>query len=200
LILVNYLNKLVAFPKRGVFMKTLIVYTHPGTKGHCSTILEAVKDDLSSCSVLDLYEMKFDPVLTEEELKMTPKPKFKGIQQKIKNADKLIFIYPHWWGGMPAVLKGFFERVFTHGFAFKFKGKMPKPLLEGKEAIVFKTTGGPTIMHKLIGNRDSKIIRKEILGFCGIKTRVIQIGSCWKLNEKKAKKIKRIVNKELSQE
>lgn len=178
-------------------MKTLVVYAHPEVRGHCSTILEAVKDNLSSCSVLDLYEMGFDPVLKEEELKMAPKPKFKGIQQKVKNADKLIFIYPHWWGGMPAILKGFFERVFTHGFAFRFKGKMPKPLLNGKEALVFKTAGGPKIFHLLMGNRDSKVIRKEILGFCGIKTKVVLIGGCWKLNDRKVSRIRRIVAKSL---
>ena len=177
-------------------MKTLVIYVHPEAKGHCSTILDNVKKNID-CEVLDLYKMKFDPVLTKEEYKMTPKPKFKGIQQKIKKADKLIFIYPHWWGGMPATLKGFFERVFTHNFAFKFEGKMPKPLLKGKKALVFKTTGGPTFFHLIMGNHDSKIIKSEILGFCGIKTKIVQIGGCWKLNKEKKKQIKNIVDDKL---
>ncbi len=187
-------------------MKTLIIYANPKEKGHCRAVLEEVEANLESESyeVLDLYHMNFDPVLKKEDFTEDGHIKTseysKPIQNKITACDRLIFIYPHWWGGMPAILKGFFERVFTEGFALKFEGKMPKPLLKGKQALVFKTTGGPTFFHLFFGNRDSNIIKKEILKFSGIKTKVVQIGMCSKLDDKKRLQIKRMVKKALISE
>ncbi len=178
-------------------MKTLVIYAHPEHKGHCSTILDNVKKNID-CEILDLYKIKFNPLLTPQEYAIKPKVMFKGIQQKIAKADNLIFIYPHWWGGMPAILKGFFDRVFTHGFAFKFEGDMPEGLLTNKKAIVFKTYGGPFIFQLLMGNHDAHVIKNDILGFCGIKAKVYPLGGCKKLNKEKKDKINVMVEKALS--
>ncbi|QQE78849.1 NAD(P)H-dependent oxidoreductase [Alicyclobacillus sp. SO9] len=58
-------------------------------------------------------------------------------------ADHLIFIYPVWWYGAPAVLKGFFDRVLAAGFAYEYKGLPPKGLLRGKSAWVMYTIDSP---------------------------------------------------------
>jgi NAD(P)H dehydrogenase (quinone) len=184
-----------------VIVKTLIVYANPKEEGHCRAILKELKSSIDDYDVMDLYKMKFNPVLGKDEFTKYGHVKagknIKDMQSRIRKVKKLIFVYPHWWGGMPAIMKGFFDRVFTEGFALKFKGKRPKGLLKGKTALVFKTSGAPVFIHKFMGNRDANMIKKEILGFCGIKTTVVQIGMCTELNDKKVNKIKKKVKKSL---
>lgn len=178
-------------------MKHLIIYAHPGGEGHCSAILEQIKTNITDYEVLDLYKMKFDPVLTQEEIiNQKPTKKNKNIQLTINKTKKLIFIYPGWWGGMPAILKGFFDRVFTVGFAFERTGSFPTPLLKGKQAIVFITTGGSRLLYLLMGNRYVNSI-KDIMRLVGIKTKVFHIGRCKKLTREKRIQIKNIVKKAL---
>lgn len=205
-------------------MKILVIYAHPDSDGHCSTILSEVKHHLdknkSDYEVMDLYKINYDPVLTEKELYGAKDKELnnvnKEMQKKISEADKLIFIYPVWWNSMPAILKGFFDRVFISGFAFRYKPLIPTkirahllryafvarfdygvpiPLLKGKKAIVFLTTGAPKIAFFITGNRFKKIIKKDILGFFGIKTRVYHIDNCRKLNKYQIEKIKKIVKR-----
>jgi NAD(P)H dehydrogenase (quinone) len=154
-------------------MKTLIIYTHPKSQeSHSSTILHEVKSILKEKNyeydVVDLYEINYDPVLETDELYSASPCKTrkeeKEFQEKISQADKLIFIYPVWWGTMPAMLKGFIDRVFTSGFAFKYDDKgLPKGLLKGKEAIVILSTGVPKIASIITGSRFKSHIQKDIL-------------------------------------
>jgi len=190
--------------KINIKMKTLIIYAHPETKGHNPLILKQVKAKLDAKNkdyeILDLYKMKYDPILHKEEHytqgNTVISKQNKEIQEKIKQSD-LIFIYPVWWGTMPAILKGFFDKVLTPGFAYIFKGKMPTPLLKGKKALVITTVGAPNFFYLLTGNRPKKIISKNILKFCGIKTKVFQIDNANKLNKEQEQKIKKAVNKGL---
>jgi NAD(P)H dehydrogenase (quinone) len=183
---------------------TLIIYAHPETKGHCSAILEEVTANLKQKSadfeVIDLYKIKYDPILHEEELYTSENHNVskenKIFQEKISAAEHLIFIYPVWWADMPAILKGFFDRILTSGFAYKYVNGMPKGLLNGKTATAFITSGAPAFVIKFfLGNRPAKIIRQDIMKFCGIKAKVVQIGRCTKLDDKKAAEIRNIVRK-----
>jgi len=100
---------------------------------------------------------------------------------------------------MPAMLKGFIDRVFTSGFAFKYNTKgMPQGLLKGKKAIVILSTGAPKIASIFIGDRFRKHIAKDILGFCGIETKVYQVDNARELTETQKKKIKNIVNEAIN--
>jgi len=183
-------------------MRTLIIYGHLHKNGYCGHILKEVirhfdqkKEDYD---YLDLYEMNYDPrvaalnpddsVITNDE---------DHVLQKMFKNKRLIIIYPIWWGVMPAILKGFFDRTLTVGFAFKYKGKIPKGLLKNK-AIVFQTMGGPRFLIRLMGNRPKKNISKDILGFCGISSRVYQFGSCTGVQKAKIKEISQVVNSVLS--
>jgi NAD(P)H dehydrogenase (quinone) len=179
-------------------MNTLIVYAHPGHAGHHGYFLDQIKTILDNkkivYEVLDLYALNYDPILKIEELGSRTAHKISEVtldyQEKVKNADKLIFIYPTWWQGMPAILKGFFDRVFASGFAFVYKGGLPVALLKGKKAAVFSATGGPKIINKfLIGDRGMKIIVKNILGFCGIKAKGFSVGSARELTDGHKKQI-----------
>ncbi|HIH32597.1 TPA: NAD(P)H-dependent oxidoreductase [Candidatus Woesearchaeota archaeon] len=209
-------------------MKYLIIYAHPDSEGHCSTILSEVKKRLDEkkdeYEVIDLYKIKYDPVLTEEELYGVKQRKLtninKQMQEKISKAERIILIYPVWWNSMPAILKGFFDRVFTSGFAFRYKPVIPSmirtkllmrwafvtkfdygipvPLLRGKEAIVFLTTGSPKIAFFINGNRFKKVIKRDTLGFFGIKTKIYHIDNCRALNKYQIAKIKKNVKRAIN--
>jgi NAD(P)H dehydrogenase (quinone) len=187
-------------------MSTLIIFAHPENEGHNSAILAEVLSFLDkkkeTYELLDLYKQNFDPILKKEELYTSGQRNISkevlDIQEKIKNNPHLIFIYPIWWGTMPAVMKGFFDRVLTSRFAFVYEKGFPKGLLKNKAA-VFATSGAPILVSRIFqSGRSSKLISNDILGFCGIKNRVFQLGNANadKL-EKNKKKIISLVKKGL---
>jgi len=185
-------------------MKTLVVYAHPDHESHARYTLELVEEKLkaknSEYEVLDLYKMNFNPVLSYEQMyesktKGTPKD-VEDMQKKIAESSQLILIYPIWWNEMPAILKGFMDKILTPGFAYKYVNKIPRPLLKGKSAIAFVTTGSPKIASWIfLGNRFKKILAHDTLGFCGIKTRVYHTDNAFEFNDKQKEKIRKNVNR-----
>ncbi|MDD3178165.1 MAG: NAD(P)H-dependent oxidoreductase, partial [Candidatus ainarchaeum sp.] len=102
---------------------------------------------------------------------------------------------------IPSILKGFFDRVFTPGFSHKFISKLNfNQLLKNKKASVICTTGAPKIAYSLgFANRGIKNIKKDILGFCGIKSKIYVIGNCTnQIDEKKKKEINKIILKAIN--
>ena len=92
-------------------------------------------------------------------------------QQKIKWANHIVIIYPVWWGSVPAVLKGFFDRVFLPGFAFKKRegSLFWDRLLKGKTARIISTLDQPTWFYSLVNGAPSdKAVKRMTLNFCGI--------------------------------
>jgi NAD(P)H dehydrogenase (quinone) len=184
----------------------LIIYAHPNRLGHCGHLLEQIekrlKEKNKEYEVLDLYRMNFDPVLKNEE-HYTSGGHFVTaenveIQEKIKNNDRIIFIYPTWWNSAPAILKGFFERILVSGYAYKYINSIPRGLLTDKKAAVITTTGGNIILEKLfLGSRTLKIVVKDTLGFCGINAKGFMIGSSTKLTESQKNKIRKKAEKAL---
>ncbi|MBL7056308.1 NAD(P)H-dependent oxidoreductase [Candidatus Woesearchaeota archaeon] len=180
-------------------MRTLIVYAHPQTKGHCPLILEGIenwhKQHQIDYEVIDLYRIKYDPVLHEEEHYTAGNREIseqnREFQQKISETTKLIFIYPMWWGYVPAILKGFFDRVFTSNFAFRYEGNKPIAMLKGKKAALLVTSGGPKIIYKLLLDMPNTLIKLIVFRFCGIKSKVFQVDKARILNDTQVKKIKK---------
>ena len=107
-------------------MRVLLVFAHPDKeKSHNAIVLREVRSFLDSrriqYSVIDLYAEGFDPVMPHEEWdERHLRPDVKKYQEMVRESERLIFIYPVWWYTYPAVLKGFFDRVFTSNFAYNF--------------------------------------------------------------------------------
>lgn len=193
-------------------MKTLIVFAHPGPARHNHQVLEDVKnwheERKLEYEILDLYAMKYDPILKTEELythgNRTVSKQNKEIQKKISETNKLVFIYPVWWNNMPAILKGFFDRVFTPRFAFTFRKVIgnftaPKALLKGKKATIFISSNSPRLIFWLIlGDRARKVVCKDTLRFAGIKSKVWQLSRAEKpMDKKELKRTQNLVNRGL---
>ncbi len=188
-------------------MNILIIYAHPPGEGHCYALLDILTMELTKrkqkYEVLNLYKMNFDPVLKANELITDKKASklskdIKAIQYKMKES-KLIFIYPTWWNNMPAILKGFVDRVFTNNFAYTFKNDRPQGLLKGHKAAVFCTRGAPLFIADLIGGaRATKVLINDTLKFCGFSAKAFRIGNAMQeMNPKIIHKIKKTVEKGL---
>lgn len=130
-------------------MKYLVVYAHPSPKSFNHAILETIADELKKRKkdfiVRDLYKIGFNPVLSTKDLSAiqndaVPKD-IKKEQNYISKADTLIFIFPIWWSAMPAMLKGYIDRVFSLGFAYDITEDAVVGLLKGKKVFLISTTG-----------------------------------------------------------
>jgi NAD(P)H dehydrogenase (quinone) len=159
-------------------MKYLIIYAHPSPKSFNHAILERVekvlKDSGQSYEVRDLYALKFNPVLDRKDLDLLLEGKIvkqvEAEQRYIKESDVLIFIYPVWWFAMPAIVKGYIDRVFTQGFAFSMDGERLEGLLKGKKVVIINTTGAPRDALVKTGYEDAmkKTADIGVFEFCGM--------------------------------
>jgi putative NADPH-quinone reductase len=104
-------------------------------------------------------------------LQRRPPPDIREAQEKIQWADHLVILYPLWLGGMPGLLKSFFEQVLRPGFAFDAaKGKgLPRKLLKGRSARIIVTMGMPAFFYRWYFRAHSlRSLERNILAFCGI--------------------------------
>ncbi len=92
--------------------------------------------------------------------------------EKIKWAEHLVWIHPVWWGGLPAISKGFIDRLFLSGFAFQYRVNSVwwDKLLKGKTAHIITTLDQPSWYYWLVFGRPSvNQLKKSTLEFCGVK-------------------------------
>lgn len=160
-------------------MKTniLLILGHPSENSYCNALLDAYQKGAEKsgaiCKVLYISRLKFDVNLSdgykqgeamhlEEDLLIS--------QELIKWANHIVLAYPNWWGFMPAITKGFIDRIFLPGFAFKYQtGKLfPEKLLTGKSMRLLVTMDTPKWWFYLIYRASQYHILKNIVfGFVG---------------------------------
>lgn len=160
-------------------MKILVVCAHPSEDSYNMAVRAAFYEGLTAAGheydELDLYKEKFDPVITASELKGELSDQIKGYQERIRQADCLAFIFPVWWYRCPAILEGWFDKVMTPHFAYKYKKgpfgiDVPVGLLPVKKGIVIETYGGPGWYYKLLRcTMPWKRLKLGVLNFCGLK-------------------------------
>lgn len=160
-------------------MKSMIIYTHPNPNSFNHAILETVQSGLQAKGhevvVRDLYAMDFEPVLRGSDLQgfrsgAIP-PDILAEQEHIRATDLFVLMYPIWWTGLPAMLKGYIDRVLSYGFAYQYgEGGNVVPLLTGKKALLISTHGTPKEIYDQIGMTEAlkQTADKGIFEFCGI--------------------------------
>ena len=174
----------------------LIINAHPHKESFCNELAKSYKKGAdnsgANCKLVNLIDLKFNPNLDFGYSKRTElEPDLLQIQEDIKKANHLVFVYPNWWGTYPAILKGFFDRVFLPNFAFKYRenSSLWDKLLVGKTARIIVTMDTPKWYYSLIYRKAGlKTIKTGILEFCGIKPVKVSIFSIIKSSDENKRK------------
>lgn len=155
----------------------LIINAHPEKASFCSSLKNTAREFFLAkgyeVKVSDLYAMNFDPVGDRSDFKSVANPEFfkyqaeqlsayhndhfvdvlKEEMDKLEWCDLLIFNFPLWWFGLPAILKGWVDRIFAMGFVYGGgKGVYENGVFKEKTAFITMTTGGPEQAYTIDGN------------------------------------------------
>lgn len=157
--------------------KILVVLGHPVADTFSSTVLEAYTQAAiaagAEVKVMKLREMSFEiDFKAGYRGEQTLEPDLVMAQEAITWCDHFVMIYPNWWSTFPALLKGFIDRSFLPGFAFKYrKGSLLwDKLLTGRSARIIVTMDTPKWYYRLYLRRPGhNAMKRGILGFCGFK-------------------------------
>lgn len=151
-------------------MKTLIIYYHPHEGSFCSAIRDAVISGLEvgkhEYKLVDLGVDEFDPVMRAKDLKafaMAGRIGEEGLEgvdpivlkymKKLRWAEHIVMIFPIWWMSMPAMMKGFVDKVIFPGVVYKMEGGNLVSMLSGlKQVTIITTMNTPADVYKNMFN------------------------------------------------
>lgn len=156
--------------------QVLIINGHPNKESYnyalSAAYVEGANKTSASVSQINISDLDFNPNLTSgDQHNSTLEPDLQDAIEKIKKADHIVWVFPMWWYGFPALMKGFIDRTFLPGITFKYEeGKaFPKKLLKGKTARIIITADTPKWYDALFMKRPAiNQLKKGTLQFCGI--------------------------------
>ena len=157
--------------------RILVILGHPNTDSFCAAIADSYSEGAQAAGHevrrIAVGDLAFDPVLRLGYAGSQPlEPDLAAAQAAIAWAQHLVFVYPVWWGAMPALLKGFIDRVFLPGFAFKYRSGSPlwDRLLAGRSAHLFVTMDSPPWYYRWVYRMPGhQQMKRTILEFSGVK-------------------------------
>ncbi|MBY0337895.1 MAG: NAD(P)H-dependent oxidoreductase [Acetobacteraceae bacterium] len=157
-------------------MRVLMIHCHPRPDSYSRALREAALEGLRQAGheveLRDLYAEGFQPAMTAEERPRYARiePGLPGLEDHVESlraAEALVLVYPTWWYGMPALLKGWFDRVWAPGIAFTLGGGAIRPALTNIRRIAVVTTyGSPTWLLWWIGWPDHKQVSRGLRRLC----------------------------------
>jgi putative NADPH-quinone reductase len=166
-------------------MRVLVIYCHPVAESFAAaahaTVLQALAEGGHQVTDVDLYAENFDPVMSRQErldyLNTERNERLvKRYDDQLVGAEALVLVYPAWWYGMPAMLKGYFDRVWLPGVAFDVlpDGTVSTDRLNTLRRIIVVTTyGGSWWMVRIaMGDPARKLIGRAVRALCAPKCRV----------------------------
>lgn len=164
-------------------MRCLVVYCHPIPQSFCAalrdTALAALSERGWEVRLVDLYAEGFDPVLSAEErrnMEHAPTdPKLAPHIDNLKWAEAILFVYPTWWYGLPAMLKGWLDRVWWTDVAFALPPDgVIVPLMGHVRKIgVVTTCGAPRWWSHIVGHPGRKTILRGLRALCARRCRTL---------------------------
>lgn len=191
-------------------MKVVIIFNHPYDGSYCNAILKSVTTGLERANheidLIHLDKEGFNPVTTAADLKAfidgnPVDPQVIAYKERLEKADQLIFIFPIWWELMPALTKGFVDKVITPGVAYEYsndKKTRMRPRINIKGVTVITTMNTPKILYRLaFGNAIHRALIRGTFWKLGYKNRKwINISMVKFVSDKKRKKwLKNIENR-----
>ncbi|WP_127531765.1 NAD(P)H-dependent oxidoreductase [Paenibacillus kobensis] len=186
-------------------MKMLVIFTHPNHTSLSYAFLQQViqgsseNERIEEVQVLDLYAESFNPVLVFNEDKrrrdMHKDPELEQYRKQLLWADKIVLVYPIWWGRPPAMLLGYIDQLFASNFAYRDKkGLLPEGLLKGKSVVCISTMKGPALYPLLwLNNAHKVLMRKALFRYVGIKSvKFFEFGGMEKPNGQQKNKLDKV--------
>jgi NAD(P)H dehydrogenase (quinone) len=116
------------FAKKDLYLRALVIHAHPSADSYCAALAREARAALAECGhtvePCDLYAEDFDPVLSREAFRryLDAPANRAGVERYVDSllaAEALVFVFPVWHDGPPAILKGYFDRVFLRGVVFE---------------------------------------------------------------------------------
>ncbi len=167
-------------------MRILLVLAHPDPSSFNHAVAKALSEGLKDAGhevdLLDLHAEGFRPEMTAGDLRVaeggTPDPAVRAHQERVRAASGLAFVFPVYWFGPPALMKGFIDRVLFQDFAFRFlPGGRVEGLLRHGKALVLCTAGASSLLYRTFGfHRPMKRVLVDwTLKMCGVKTVKLEI-------------------------
>ena len=165
---------------RATEMKISVILAHPvaGSFNHAiaSRAVKVLKRNGHDVFFHDLYQERFDPVLTGAEISKGASlpPAIELHCEEIAMADGIVVIHPNWWGQPPAILKGWVDRVIRPGVAYEFlegdRGDgIPKGLLRARASLIFNTSNTPAEREsRVFGDPLETLWKNCVFGLCGV--------------------------------
>jgi len=193
-------------------MNCLVVSAHPLEDSLCATLTNHVLDSLKSKgqeAVLEnLYQVSFQPSLTKGERESYYEEEYdcRDIKKQTENlitAEAIALVFPAWWFGFPAILKGWFDRVWGPGMSYDHTPNfgLIKPRLHGlKHMLVVTTYGAPWWIDRLIMRRPiRKVLKIALLSTCAPNCRfdMLSFYKCEDLKEKEIRELKDRIDRAL---
>lgn len=153
-------------------MHVLVLHAHPVAESFNGALHRLIVERLGAnghaVDDCDLYAEKFDPVLSREERmayhdKGTNCTTVQAHVDRLRAAEALVLCYPVWNYGFPAILKGYFDRVFLPGVSFELQNGRVSPNLHHIRSVVTVTTyGGSRLRSMLVGDPPRKLITRSL--------------------------------------
>lgn len=177
--------------------KIALINGHPNNESFNFALAEAYKKGAENSGAeikeIIIRDLDFNPNLQfGYQKRLELEPDLIKAWEIIQWADHLVWVHPVWWGGLPAVTKGFIDRLFLPGLAFKYRENSVwwDKLLTGKTAHIITTLDQPSLYYRIFYGRPSiNQLKKSTLEFCGIKpVKVTYIGIIKNAKEEQRKK------------
>jgi len=164
------------------------VSAHPCADSYSRAISAAANRGLGTAGheviALDLYDCGFTPAMSSADLdayraQQPPiDPLVREHGRLVKEVDALVFVYPTWWSGPPAILKGWLERVLVPGIAFTFddRGKVQPAMMHIQRIVGISTYGSPWTYVKLVNDNGRRMLTRTLRLTCGRRTSTTWLG------------------------
>ena len=164
-------------------MHALVVVAHPSADSFCHALAGRAVAGLRAAghevTVLDLYAEGFRTAMSAEERaayhgeEPILDPMVQRHADEVLAADALVFVYPTWWSGLPAILKGWLERVLVPGVGFRFddNGKVRPGLGRVRHLVGISTYGSPRSYVRVINDNGRRTITRALRLSCGLRVR-----------------------------
>lgn len=157
--------------------RILVILGQASSQSLCAAMARAYCEGASAAGAevrfLALGALAFDPILHHGYRQIQPlEPDLEAAKADVAWAQHLVWVYPIWWGGLPALLKGFLDRVFLPGFAFKYRpnSALWDKLLTGRSAELLATMDSPPWYYRWVQRQPGhRQMKKTILEFSGIR-------------------------------